>query len=516
MKRVRSGDGRTSLEEVKAAIEKRLFIGKLPEAATEDELRAIFGEFGELTECKKVPGKTMGFVSYHSWAAAHYALRATDGQMSLQGHAPGQTIVVSFAERTSSVGRGGGRHFAKGVDNSRVFVGGLPEDITDEDLMSLFAPYGKVEAIQMLPAKTEKRCGFVTFSIWGEALDAIEGVDATTLPGRDTEVLTVVLAEPKPGSGAAPPGMDSFDTGAAKRRRLDGYSPAGGDPRAVEFERAKQAYLQAIEGDASEEACSQLHWNIMSLRHWAAPWGRQANGHRAVASVPAKGSWPTSGSGTGDPRSDLDAARLFIGGLPYECSDEELQLLLEQIQLPGLPSETELLECRVLPGRGCGYIRFASWGAAEEAFKALNDRTVNGWKQPLRIKWAESKSGGKGSKNDYAVASAAPRNYVSEQWNPLAPGQHQANAHNAAAGQLEEKRLFVGQLQRGVKTQDVAPIFEQFGQIEECKVLEDKGVAYITFSSPSNAANAVQKLEGASIPGVSRGAGLNVQFSKPR
>jgi len=506
----RSGDGRSSLEEVKGAIEKRLFIGRLPTDTGEDELRNVFGDFGELTECRRVVGKTMAFVAYNTWAAAHNALRATDGVVSLKGHSPGQTIVASFAERTSTVGRGGGLHLAKGLDNSRVFVGGLPEDFMDADLKEMFEAHGRVEAVQMLPAKTEKRCGFVTFSIWGEALDAIEALDAKPCPKRTSEEpLTVVMAEPKPGA----PYANDLEASAAKRRRVD--ESVSMDPRA-ELGRLKNSYLQAVESDASEEVCTQIHWSIMSARNslnWSGGYAAPAatNGHRAGSSGGAS-SRSRSGGGSTDPRVDVDAARLFIGGLPYDVTEEELGLLVQQIRIGGHPRDTELLECRVLPGRGCGYLRFATWDAAEDAQQALNDRVVSGWKLPLRAKWATPKTGGALGGDDW---SGAPGLLTNEPHYSRAPPPRR-DSRDTASGEVDRNRLFVGQITRGVRKQDITALFEPYGKIDDCNYLEDKGVAYITFSDSESAARALKSLHLSPVQGISRGAGLNVQFSKPR
>jgi len=525
------GDGHRAVEEVKRAVERRLFIGRLPSEVTESELRAAFLEFGDITECRLVkkegPGKTVAFLSFATWASAHAALKATDGLLSLQDHSEGQTLVASFAER-SGHGRGGGAQYAKGLNNSRIFVGGMPENVSDDDLRGMFERFGRIEGVNLLTAKGTHRCGFVNYSLWGEALDAIEAMDNSPCPGSTSpeEVLTVVMADPKPGHG--PPERDAFEGSSAKRRRLDDYGHSDPSSKRAEFERIKSQYLAAVEGSASEQVCSDLHWNLMSVRAaWSPTWGGRS-GSGAGASW-SEGSWSGAGGRAGnggstrrttssgghsgdkssDPRVDPDAARLFVGGLPYEVTDEELTLLIQQLRLRGLPSETELLECRVLPGKGCGYVRFASWTAAEEAFQALDERTVNGWKLPLRAKWAVPKPGGGdgggrgGSRgSDYALerSGAAPR----------------SRRDSGGSGEVERQRLFVGQLQRGARRQDVAAIFEPFGEVEEVKYLEDKGVAYVTYRDEGSAQQACEGLNGQEISGISRGEGLNVQFAKQR
>merc|ERR1739848_583832 len=64
--------------------------------------------------------------------------------------------------------------------------------------------------------------------------------------------------------------------------------------------------------------------------------------------------------------NDRDACRIFVGSLPFECGDRELRALVDQVPFKPTTQGTSLQECRVLPGKGCGYIKFGSWEAAEE------------------------------------------------------------------------------------------------------------------------------------------------------
>lgn len=553
------GDGKHAVEEVKRAIEKRLFLGRLPCDVSESELRGVFEQFGEITECRiineKVPGKTVAFVGFATWAAAHAALKATDGQVSLQDHKEDQKLVASFAERTSTVGRGGGAHYAKGHTNSRIFVGGLPETVNEDGLREIFEPFGNVEAVSLLAAKTSRRCGFVNFSLWGEAIDAISVMDNEPLQsselGVTEDVLTVVLADPKAGKGEGKSDANAYEGSALKRRQVDAFGHSHAGAQQGEFEKIKNQYLAAAEGNASEEVCTTLHWALMSARSaWNQPWSGHAGGGRQ----PSHPSWsggnggstssarqPISsaehrGHGSGDPREDREAARLFVGGLPYEVTDEDLRQLILQLQLRGRPSETELLECRVLPGKGCGYIRFASWSAAEQAMEALDDRTVAGWKLPLRAKWATVKGAGGGGgassdwggpiggshtssrDNSYGNSRGGSSQGSSRRQRSRSPrGEARGRQSSGVPGAIDRHRLFIGQLQRGAQRQDVTAAFEPYGDVEDVKYLEDKGVAYVTYREESAAKRACEALNGQDFPGISRGAGgLNVQFAKVR
>lgn len=579
--------GAPTIDDIKASIEKRLFLGRLQGTCNEAEMREVFGQFGQLKECRVVANKGVGFVAFNTWASAHRAMVECDGQPCLPSCA-GSPIVASFAERTQTGGRrGGGSAFSKGMDLTRVFVGGLPEHLTDPELRALFEPFGAVEGANLLPPKGRSRCGFVNYHLWGEALDAIENLDGQMYPGG-SEAMQVLLAAPKEGDGEPAAkyrrtGVAMFGSGLeAQATRFD-IQPVGANPSIFEglhqpvahigvnigaqhheeLETLKAAYMAAIDGETPETICNELHRKIMATRllrrmgnEYAAQQAQQAQqlqNHSMFAGVQTAPLHSQS-------MEDRDAARLFVGGLPYECSDEELRALADQVTFPTLaPEMCQIIECRVLPNRGCGYLKYTSWEAAQEAIQALNDRAVSGWQLPLRVRWATPKAGdGRalspcsasgapgahqqaladdlatlnalgGAAGLQALLNADAGNYVQQ----LASGQQQAGLNSmppsnfSPSGTYEEtsvlsqgldpRRLFVGQLTRDLRDKvTLQAIFEPFGRIESLRWLEDKGVAYVQFAEFSGAAAAVATLNEKHIPGVSREMGLNVNFSKVR
>lgn len=261
------------IEDVEAVIEKRLFVGRVPEDTLEEELSEVFSEFGKITHIQQKA--KVAFISFSTWAATHRALLAVDEQMSLRGHREGQTVVASFAERTSKVGRGGGQQFAKGHPNSRVFVGNLPDYATSEEVQRLFEPFGEITGCNLLPAKGRLRCGFVNFDLWGEALDAITELnDSPFANGCDN--MTVILAQPRgsKGSGKVDGGSGGPDV---KRRRIEDSGSATGwasnaasgvpTARNAEYESLKVAYLVAMDGGSSADICTELHNALLNMRH---------------------------------------------------------------------------------------------------------------------------------------------------------------------------------------------------------------------------------------------------------
>ena len=81
--------------------------------------------------------------------------------------------------------------------NKKLYVGGLPYSVTDDQLRELFAPHGTVESAQVVTDKYTDRSrgfGFVEMSTQAEAEKAIEALNGTSLEGR---TLTVNISKPR-------------------------------------------------------------------------------------------------------------------------------------------------------------------------------------------------------------------------------------------------------------------------------------------------------------------------------
>jgi len=548
------GDKYPSLNyaDIAAAIEKRLFIGKVPPGTADDEISAIYSTFGTLKECRVVPdrngsGNGIAFVGFDTWSAAHRAMIETDGKTQLRGHeGTASTLVASFAERKNNVGRGGGLAYAKGLDIARVFVGSLPENTTEADLAARFACVGTVEAATMLPAKARLRCGYVNFSLWGEALDAVELLHGQPL--RDEhEPMTVVLAMPKGRdgvvTGAEPMSVTGTPRGGgpvvvpapARRAALPaGYGAAAVSEPPSKWRRVGEtttpaagsselmsslltAYVTAVNGSGPATACDLIHDQIMKTRESLQAGNLTDTGRMRSASVTTALMTTPGGCGSGGIAGggDPDKARLFVGGLPHDITDEDLLSLASQLNFPTLPPDScKLLECRVLPGKGCGYLRYASWEAAEEAFAALQGRQVEGWTQVLRLQWASPRpaSGRPPAQPVPPPMVADPQTMLGTQQGPLDPMAYATQAEVEANG-LDPTRLFIGQMARECDAGGaLKPLFESYGMLQEFRWVMDKGVLYVAYSTFEEAQAAMQGMGNRSVPGVSMG--LNVQFSK--
>ena len=81
--------------------------------------------------------------------------------------------------------------------NKKLYVGGLPYSVTDEQLQQVFSAHGTVESAKVITDRYTDRSrgfGFVEMSTQQEAEAAIQAMNGATLEGRS---LTVNLSKPR-------------------------------------------------------------------------------------------------------------------------------------------------------------------------------------------------------------------------------------------------------------------------------------------------------------------------------
>ena len=81
--------------------------------------------------------------------------------------------------------------------NKKLYVGGLPYSVTDEQLMELFESHGTVESAKVITDRYTDRSrgfGFVEMSTAEEAEAAIQALNGSELGGRK---LTVNISKPR-------------------------------------------------------------------------------------------------------------------------------------------------------------------------------------------------------------------------------------------------------------------------------------------------------------------------------
>lgn len=100
---------------------------------------------------------------------------------------------------------------------SKLYVGGLPYSVTDQDLSEMFGPYGTVESARVITDKfsgQSRGFGFVEMSSATEAQNAISSLNGSSMNGR-----SLIVNEAKPQENRGGGGFGGGGGGGGGRGR---------------------------------------------------------------------------------------------------------------------------------------------------------------------------------------------------------------------------------------------------------------------------------------------------------
>uniref|UniRef100_A0AC35U9D9 ELAV-like protein 2 n=1 Tax=Rhabditophanes sp. KR3021 TaxID=114890 RepID=A0AC35U9D9_9BILA len=163
-----------------------LIINYLPQSMSQDQVRELFGEMGEIESCKLIRDKTTGqslgyaFVNFTCKADAEKA-RNSFNQRKLMN----KTIKVSFARPSS-----------ESIKGANLYVSGLPKNYQASDLNEIFKAFGNIITSRILidnNTHQSKGVGFVRYDKKNEAENAINSLNGK-IPEGFTEPIIVKFA----------------------------------------------------------------------------------------------------------------------------------------------------------------------------------------------------------------------------------------------------------------------------------------------------------------------------------
>jgi len=160
-----------------------LIVNYLPQNVTEEKLKDMFSQFGELEHVKLMLDKQTqssmgyGFVKYVKPESAAAAIAGMNGYQMDQ-----KKLRVGYSHPRSE---------------ANVYVGNLKPTITKEELEQLFKQFGKIVECKILVDQEtglSKGCGFVKFEKNQYAENAIAGLSGMSHPEYSLRPLTVKFA----------------------------------------------------------------------------------------------------------------------------------------------------------------------------------------------------------------------------------------------------------------------------------------------------------------------------------
>ncbi|KAI4366502.1 hypothetical protein MLD38_022373 [Melastoma candidum] len=183
----------------------KIYVGKLPVGATDDVLSAYFAKYGRVLHATIPKGgsprnpKDFGFVWFADEDSAKAAVWDVEEHVIL-----GTKVEVKESDRRRqpSVQQGRtGCHNCNGRNPKKIFIGGLPSDLTQDEFKSLFERYGETtDAVIIVesPSRRPRGFGFVTFASEESAREVLQH-NQYLIRGKAVEVKAAIPKE-EPGS----------------------------------------------------------------------------------------------------------------------------------------------------------------------------------------------------------------------------------------------------------------------------------------------------------------------------
>jgi polyadenylate-binding protein len=200
-----------------------LFVGGLPREVGTEELRALFAEHGDMTDCIVLTddngvNRGFGFVTYSEKAQADTAIAKLDGHKI-----NGRKIGVRDADSDDKKSKRGKRKDPEGL---KLYVGNLPFKATEDQLKAIFDGVATINELVMATDNAGKPKGFafafVKETDQGEAI--VAKLNGTELLGRKIKV-DVSQGGKKGGKGGKPNqsgGKTSRELQAMREEEEDG------------------------------------------------------------------------------------------------------------------------------------------------------------------------------------------------------------------------------------------------------------------------------------------------------
>jgi len=199
---------------------RKIFVGSLPDGITEAPLRAEYSQHGQVEDVFIKPGCELGrqwaFLTFATPEQAQHALEATHGilkfpgtqracevtlarNQGMFGQDPimpgppkgGQPAVDPAAPGHASGYGGAGGHVSvghEGLAPKKIFVGSMPETITDPQIRAEFSKFGQIVDLHInnRPCEPGRQWAFITFATADQAQLAKVGTDRTLVfPGAE-------------------------------------------------------------------------------------------------------------------------------------------------------------------------------------------------------------------------------------------------------------------------------------------------------------------------------------------
>ncbi|XP_059625561.1 flowering time control protein FCA-like isoform X2 [Cornus florida] len=183
----------------------KLFVGAVPRTTREENIRSLFGEYGNIFEVVLLKDKRTGqqqeccFVKYTTVEEADRAIGALHNQYTFPGGVVPIRVRYAEGERERLGNCPMLKKWASGTHVFKLYVGSLNKQATKREIEEIFSAYGLVEEVYFVrdEQKQNRGCGFVQFSHRDMAVAAINALNGTYVMRGCDQPLIVRFADPK-------------------------------------------------------------------------------------------------------------------------------------------------------------------------------------------------------------------------------------------------------------------------------------------------------------------------------
>lgn len=201
----------------------KIFVGGLPRDTTDATFVRHFGQYGEIVDSVIMKDRHtsqprgFGFITYSDPAVVDKVIEDN------------HVINGKQVEIKRTIPKGSVQSSSKDFKTKKIFVGGLPSTLTEDEFKSFFARYGTVVDHQIMfdhETKRSRGFGFIVFASEQVVDDLLANGNMVDLAGSKVEIKK---AEPKKSSNAPPPPVhvrnarSAYDSGSRDHPSADNY-----------------------------------------------------------------------------------------------------------------------------------------------------------------------------------------------------------------------------------------------------------------------------------------------------
>eukprot|EP00210_Caulerpa_lentillifera_P004395 g4193.t1 len=341
-----------------------IYISRLPVSVDEAMLTKLFSEYGEIECCRvqrnpqNTSGRTFGFVKFRTYLEAQHAIEGMNG-----ARLNDSPIDVKFADQDPC------EKVTGGTPSDNLYVRNLPNSWNQDEIVSLFKPFGSVVSCRVLHVGEGIRGAgaLVRMHTLHESSQAVAGLNGR-IPQGGTEMLIVRYA-------------DTPEEKARRKAKRSSYcyrfSPYEMPPSNTNTQRSGQESCidhQVVTMDPLRSNVGQYHasWTTEAPTSGFSMTLPQTGGYSTVFAAP-----PTQvHHQTPPPPPLLQPCSIYIKNLP--TTTDKLFLYEKFAHFGGVTSVKPMLDEITGECKGFGFVNYIDSKSAQMAAESMNGVVIAG------------------------------------------------------------------------------------------------------------------------------------------